>query len=74
MAAKEEEAAKDSAEKEAGLSVRSKTAGFRRAGRAWPAEETIVRAADFTEAQIEALHDEPELFVSEVEIDVESEA
>lgn len=45
------------------LQVRSLVAGFRRAGRAWPAEEVTVKADEFTDAQIEQLLAEPMLVV-----------
>lgn len=45
------------------LSVRSAKAGFRRAGRAWPAEETIVDVDEFTAEQIGELLAEPMLTV-----------
>lgn len=41
------------------LSVRALRPGFRRAGRAWPAEVTTVALADLSAAQIEALLAEP---------------
>lgn len=48
------------------LSVCARQAGFRRAGRAWPAEAVIVEADEFTEAQIEQLLAEPMLVVKPV--------
>jgi len=45
------------------LLVRSRKAGFRRAGRAWPVEETEVAASDLTEVQIAQLLAEPMLAV-----------
>ena len=45
------------------LVVRSLSAGFRRAGRAWPAEEVTVSADEFTAEQIEQLLAEPMLVV-----------
>lgn len=45
------------------LVVRSLSAGFRRAGRAWPAEEVTVAASEFTAEQIEQLLAEPMLVV-----------
>lgn len=45
------------------LQVRSLVAGFRRAGRAWPAEEVTVSADDLTAEQIEQLLAEPMLVV-----------
>ena len=49
------------------LSVRSRQAGFRRAGRAWPAEPVIVDIAEFTEAQLAQLKAEPMLIVEVAE-------
>lgn len=45
------------------FSVCAKQAGFRRAGRAWPAVDTIVDADEFTAEQIEQLLAEPMLVV-----------
>lgn len=45
------------------LQVRALKAGFRRAGRAWPAEETTVSVDEFTAEQIEQLLAEPMLVV-----------
>ncbi len=45
------------------LVVRSLAAGFRRAGRAWPAEEVTVGADEFTAGQIEQILAEPMLVV-----------
>jgi hypothetical protein len=45
------------------LSVSAKTAGFRRAGRAWPAEPVIVPVSDFDDAQLAMLLADPELVV-----------
>ena len=43
--------------------MRSLVAGFRRAGRAWPAEEVTVSADEFTAEQIEQILAEPMLVV-----------
>ncbi len=45
------------------LSVCAKQAGFRRAGRAWPAIDTIVDADEFTDEQMAQLLAEPMLVV-----------
>lgn len=45
------------------LSIRSAQAGFRRAGRAWPAEAVTVEVSEFSEAQIEQIMSEPMLIV-----------
>lgn len=45
------------------LQVRALKAGFRRAGRSWPAEEVTVAAEEFTAEQIEQLLGEPNLVV-----------
>lgn len=45
------------------LIVSSRTQGFRRAGRAWGTAPETVEAAEFTDAQIEALLAEPMLAV-----------
>jgi len=45
------------------LVVRSLSAGFRRAGRAWPVEEVTVSVDEFTVEQIEQLLAEPLLVV-----------
>lgn len=56
--------AKGAAEIKVGsLQVRALKAGFRRAGRNWPAEEVIVSADEFTAEQIEQLLAEPMLVV-----------
>ena len=58
------EQAKDAAEvKVDKLIVRSLVSGFRRAGRAWPAEEVTVNADEFTAEQIEQILAEPMLVV-----------
>lgn len=45
------------------LSIRALRAGFRRAGRAWPAEEVTVAVDEFTAEQVEQLLAEPMLVV-----------
>lgn len=45
------------------LTVRALTNGFRRAGRAWSAQETTVSIEEFTAEQVEALLAEPQLVV-----------
>ena len=45
------------------LIVRSLSAGFRRAGRAWPTEEVTVAASELTAEQIEQILAEPMLVV-----------
>jgi hypothetical protein len=47
------------------LKITCQKPGFRRAGRAWPAE-SLVAASDFTPEQIEALESEPMLKVEAV--------
>lgn len=46
------------------LTVISRRAGFRRAGRQWPAEAVTVAVADFTPEQVQAILDEPMLLVT----------
>jgi hypothetical protein len=51
------------------LQVAAKRAGFRRAGRAWPAEPTVVPIGGedgLSEDQVAALKGEPNLFVVEL--------
>jgi len=55
-------------EKATHLSVRATRDGFRRAGRAWPAEETTVPLKDFTDEQVAALEAEPLLTVKRVTV------
>lgn len=45
------------------LVVQAKRDGFRRAGRAWPAEQTVVPIDEFTEDQVHELLAEPQLVV-----------
>lgn len=49
--------------------VRAHAAGFRRAGRAWPAEDVTVPIGEFTKEQLLALVAEPLLSVILVKID-----
>ncbi len=51
------------------LRVTSKRDGFRRAGRAWSKEATVVSMAELSEEQIEQIKGEPMLDVAEIEID-----
>jgi len=53
-----------------GLRVSAKTAGFRRAGRAWPSSPVDVPASEFTKDQIAQLKADPELLVAEVDVEV----
>lgn len=46
------------------LVVRALKAGFRRAGRAWPAEEVTVSTDEFTEGELAQLLTEPMLVVA----------
>lgn len=46
------------------LVVQAKRDGFRRAGRAWPAEPTVVEIDDFTEEQVSDLLAETQLVVT----------
>ena len=57
-----------SADKGTHLAVRALRDGFRRAGRAWSAEETTVPLADFSKEQIGALEAEPLLTVKRVTV------
>jgi len=45
------------------LVVQARRDGFRRAGRAWPAEQTVVPIDAFTEDQVRELLAEPQLVV-----------
>lgn len=56
-----------------GLRVKSKTEGFRRGGRAWSVAETEVAASEFTKAQLEQIRNEPELLVTDCQIEVGDE-
>lgn len=51
------------------LSIKASRDGFRRAGRSWSKEATIVKLSELSKAQIKALKDESNLMVSEVEIE-----
>lgn len=53
------------------LQVRSLVAGFRRAGRAWPAEDVTVDVGEFTVEQVEQLVSEPMLVVLPISAAVE---
>lgn len=55
--------------KQKALSIKSSKDGFRRAGRAWSKEETVVPLSELDKAQIKQLKEEPALTVTEVEID-----
>lgn len=50
------------------LSVQASREGFRRAGRAWGKEATIVPLNELTEDQIEQLKSDPALTVAEFEL------
>ncbi len=45
------------------IEVRASQSGFRRAGRAWPSEKTVVAIDEFTAEELQALMDEPALQV-----------
>lgn len=51
------------------LSVVSKREGFRRGGRAWGANATVVKLSDLTNEQIARIMDEPMLEVEEIEVE-----
>lgn len=53
------------------LSVASSREGFRRAGRSWNKEVTVVKLSELTKEQIAQIKGEELLTVSEVEIDEE---
>ncbi len=55
------------AERAAVLRVTAKVAGFRRAGRVWPALPVEVDAAEFTPEQLAQLRAEPLLSVEEID-------
>lgn len=48
------------------LAVRARTDGFRRAGRAWPAADTVVPIGELSDGQVRQLMDEPLLLVTPV--------
>lgn len=48
------------------IRVTSQVEGFRRAGRAWSKQPTVVEAGEFTAEQLVALADEPMLSIEEV--------
>ena len=54
------------------LSVRALKPGFRRGGRAWSDVETVVAAAEFSDAQLAQIEAEPLLVVREVEAPAEA--
>ncbi|MER2537600.1 MAG: HI1506-related protein [Azonexus sp.] len=54
------------------LSIQSRQAGFRRGGRAWPAEAVIVDCAEFTDEQLAQIKAEPMLIVEAVVEPVEA--
>lgn len=58
-------------EKATHLTVRALKDGFRRAGRAWPAEETTVPIEEFSKEQLAALESEPLLTVKRVTVAAE---
>lgn len=60
--------AKPTAKVVPGLRVAAKVAGFRRGGRAWPADATDVPVADFSKAQLAQIRAEPMLVVTDIEI------
>lgn len=49
-----------------GLRITAAREGFRRAGRAWSKQPTVVPVADLTDAEVDALMAEPLLTVEEV--------
>lgn len=51
------------------LSVTAKRDGFRRAGRAWSKEATVVALADLTKEEIKQITNEPMLTVEKSETD-----
>lgn len=53
------------------LQVVSARPGFRRAGIAFGKEPTTIKVSDLTKEQIKQLKDEPQLAISEVEIETE---
>ena len=63
-----------SASKVPALSVVSSRDGFRRGGRAWSRQETVVKLSELTKQQIAQIKGEPLLTVSEVEVDEEVSA
>lgn len=79
-AAAEKEAAKKAADDQAriatvpALSVQSAREGFRRAGRAWSKEATVVVLSELSEEQIDQIKNETVLTVTEVEIPAQEAA
>lgn len=53
------------------LSVVASRDGFRRAGRAWSREATVVKLSELSDEQIEQIEGEALLTVTEVEVDEE---
>lgn len=65
-----DEAAKNNAgSKVPALSISAKREGFRRAGRAWSKDATVVKLSDLTDEQIAQIMDEPMLEVEEIEVE-----
>ncbi len=50
------------------IRVTSKVPGFRRAGHAWPGRPVTVPVAFFTSDQLDALRDEPNLIVEDIDL------
>lgn len=65
-------AAKTKTVKVPALSVASGREGFRRAGRAWSKEATVVRLSDLSKEQIKQIRGEALLAVTEIDIDEEA--
>lgn len=63
----------DSSKSTAGLKVTSKVEGFRRAGRAWSTEPTVIGRSDLTADELEQLMAEPMLLVESDEESGEDE-
>ena len=68
-AAKAKRAADTKVIKVPALSVASSREGFRRAGRAWSKEATVVKLSDLSKEQIVQIKDEVLLTVTEVEVE-----
>jgi hypothetical protein len=64
-----EEAAASNAVKVPALRVTSKREGFRRGGRVWGKEATVVLLSDLSALQIEQIKGEAMLEVAEIEVD-----
>lgn len=69
-----EKAASGKVIKVAALSVVSSREGFRRAGRVWGKEESVVKLSDLSDEQIAQIMGESLLTVTEVEVDEEISA